>query len=93
MLKQGKSVLTYNYDKNESEFRNPMQREFTDVKLPGINLSNVKWPTLKASSNQVETKVMELHPQNFGNVFVNPFKKACEDFWESILIVRLNKFL
>ena len=61
--------------------------------MPGINIANVKWPTLKVSSNKVETKVIELHPQNFGNVIVDPFKKTCEDFWESILIVRLHKLL
>ena len=66
-----------------------MEGEFSDIKLPEINLPIVKWPTLKVSSNQVEAKVMELNPQKFGNLLDNPFKRNCQDFWEPILKVKL----
>lgn len=67
-----------------------MEGEFIDLKLPGINLPKVKWPSLnKISLNQVKTKVMELNPENFGTLLNNQFK-ACEDLWEPILMVKIN---
>lgn len=42
----------------------------------------------KLSSNKIETKVIELNPQNFGNLLDNPFKTNCQDFWEPILKVK-----
>ena len=68
-----------------------MEGEFTEIKLPEMNLRNVKWPTLKVSSNKIEAKVMDLSPQNFGNLLDDPFKRNCQDFWEPILMVRFHK--
>ena len=66
-----------------------MKGEFKDVNLPGIHLANVKWPTLtKVSSNKVESKVMELNPQNFGNLL--GIKKSCEILWEPLIMVINN---
>ena len=62
-----------------------MKGEFTDVNLPGINLANINWPSLKVSSNKVESKVMELNPQNFGNLL--EIEKSCQVLWEPILMV------
>ena len=62
-----------------------MKGEFKDVNLPGLDLANINWPPLKVSSNKVESKVMELNPQNFGNLL--EIKKSCEILWEPILMV------
>lgn len=74
-----------------------MKGQFTDIKLPGINLANVKWPTLKkVALDKVETKVMNLNPEKFGTLLDNPFKKYCEDLWEPIsmvLIINLLKII
>ena len=68
-----------------------MEGQFIDIKLTGINLAEVKWPTLKKISlNQVETNLMELNPHNFGTLLNNPFKSTCEDLWKPILIVRIQ---
>ena len=62
-----------------------MKGEFTDVNLPGINLANINWPSLKVSSDKVESKVMELNPHNFGNLL--EIEKSCQVLWEPILMV------
>ena len=63
-----------------------MEGQFMDINLQGINLADVKWPTLKKlSSNKIETKVIELNPQNFGNLLDNPYKRNCQDLREPIL--------
>ena len=66
-----------------------MEEQFINIKLPKINLTKVKWPTLKkVSSHQIETKAMELHPVNFGNLLNQPFR-TCEDLWQPILTVKI----
>ena len=71
-----------------------MKGQFTDIKLPGIHLENVKWPTLrKVAFDKLETKVMNLNPQKFGTLLDNPFKKYCEDLWEPILMVLIMNLL
>ena len=66
-----------------------MKGEFANVNLPGLDLANIKWPTLtKVSSNIVESKVMELNPQNFGNLL--EIKKSCQDLWEPLIMVINN---
>ena len=71
-----------------------MDGQFTDIKLSGINLANVKWPTLrKVALDKLETKVMNLNPQKFGTLLDNPFKKYCEDLWEPILMVLIINLL
>ena len=67
-----------------------MNGHFNHVDLPNVNLTNIKWPSLKkVSFNQVETKVMDLNPQ-FGRLLNEPYKRNCDQLWNPILKIHEN---
>lgn len=62
-----------------------MKGPFNNVHLPGVNLKNIKWPSLeKVSFNQVKTQVMNLNPY-FGTLLNEPYKRNCDGLWKPIL--------
>ena len=62
-----------------------MNGHFNNVHLPDVNLTNIKWPSLKkVSFNQVETQVINLNPY-FGTLLNEPFKSNCDGLWKPIL--------
>ena len=62
-----------------------MKGPFNHVDLPGVNLTNIRWPSLnKVSFDEVETKVMDLNP-HFGRVLNEPYKNNCDGLWKSVL--------
>ena len=63
-----------------------MKGQFKDVNLPGLKISDIKWPAVKKQSlNQVEAHVMNLNPDHFGLTLKEPFLNVCEDLWKSII--------
>ena len=67
-----------------------MNGTFSDVDLPNVNLTNIRWPSLnKVSFDEVETKVMDLNP-HFGRVLNEPYKNNCDGLWKSILKIHEN---
>ena len=63
-----------------------MNGDFNGINFPGINLSNISWPSIKKMSfTKTDTNVMELNPLRFGTLLHEPFKKNCDELWRSIL--------
>ena len=62
-----------------------MKGQLKDVNLPGLKISDIKWPAVKKiSSDQVEAQIMNLNPDNFGLTLKEPAMKSCEQLWNSI---------
>ena len=67
-----------------------MKGPFNHVDFPKVNLTNIKWPSLKkVSFCQVETKVMDLNP-HFGRLLNEPYKNNCDGLWKSISKLNQN---
>ena len=61
-----------------------MKGQLKDVNLPGLKISDIKWPPVKKTSlDQVESQVMNLNPDNFG-LTLKSSMKSCEQLWNSI---------
>lgn len=62
-----------------------MKGQFKDVNLPGIKISDIKWPAVKKMSlNQIQPKIINLNPDKFGLTLKEPSMKSCEELWDYI---------